>query len=190
MKPQNKLLVATGNKDKVRELEDILKIPIEIADIEIDEVQSMDVEYVSRRKAEEAFKKLQKPVVIDDVALYIKALNDFPGPLIKYLYQHVGWKKILELLKNEKNRKIVLMCAVSIHDGKKVHTFIGKVNGTLATKLRGNDGWGFDFVIIPDGETKTFAEMGEKKKNKISHRGKAFRKLKKFLDSNVKAKAI
>ena len=179
----NKLLVATGNKGKVGELEEILNVPLEIAQIDIDEVQSMDLEYVARRKVEEAFKVLKRPVITDDVGVFIEAWNNFPGPFVKYAYQIVGLKKILELLKNEKNRNVVVKCAVGYHDGKKVHVFIGEVKGVIAQEELGTEGWGFDPIIIPNGETQTFAQMGSKRKNKISHRGKAFEKLKEFLDS-------
>ena len=114
-----KLLIATGNKGKVQELEDILKIPLEIADIDIDEFQSMDLEYVSKKKTEEAFKILKKPVITDDVGVFIEVWNNFPGPFVKYANQILGLKKILNLLKNEKNRNVIVRSAVSYHDGKK-----------------------------------------------------------------------
>lgn len=178
-----KLLVATQNRGKVKELEDILKIPLEITNVEIDEVQSMDLEYVSRKKTEEAYKILKRPVITDDVGVFIESWNNFPGPFVKYAYQILGLKKILNLLKNEKNRNVIVKSAVSYHDGKKVHTFIGEVKGTIALKEKGTDGWGFDPIIIPKGESLTYAQMGFKKKNKLSHRRKAFDKLKIFLDS-------
>jgi len=177
-----KLLIATGNKGKVQELEDILRIPLEIASIEIDEVQSMDLEYVSRRKTEEAYKILKRPVITDDVGVFIEAWNQFPGPFVKYANEIMGLKKILDILKNEKNRNVIVRSAVSYHDGKKIHTFIGEVKGTIALEERGTDGWGFDPIIIPSGKTQTYAEMGFKNKNKLSHRRKAFDKLKEFLD--------
>lgn len=181
-----KLIVATGNKGKVQELEDILKIPLEIANIEVDEVQSMDLEYVARKKAESAFKILKKPVVIDDVGVFIDAWNDFPGPFVKYIFLHLGNKKVLKLLAKEKNRKVIVRSVVGYHDGKKVHTFLGEVKGKIAFKELGTDGWGFDPIIIPNGQTKTYAQMGNKKKNQLSHRRKAFDKFKEFLDSQKK----
>ena len=60
---------------------------------------------------------------------------------------------------------------------------MGTVKGTLSLKEKGSQGWGFDPIIIPNGEKQTYAQMGLKKKNQLSHRGKAFKKLKKFLDS-------
>src|SRR5471030_504876 len=103
-----KLVFATGNKGKVLEFEDILKIPLEIAKIEIDEVQSMDLEYVAKKKTEEAFKILKKPVITDDVGVFIEVWNGFPGPFAKYILESLGNVRILKLLKNEKNRNVIV----------------------------------------------------------------------------------
>lgn len=177
-----KLLIATTNKGKLEEVRGILEMPVEIAPIELEEVQSMDLVYVARKKAEEAYRILKKPVVVDDVGVYIEVWNGFPGPFVKFLSLHVGNKKILELLKNEKNRNVIVQSAVAYHDGTSVHTFIGEVKGTIAFSERGTEGWGFDPIIIPNGYTQTYAEMGLKGKNKLSHRRRAFDKLKEFLD--------
>lgn len=180
------IYVATGNKGKVKEISDILKIPLRIADIEVDEVQSMDLKYVAKQKVKEAFKILKKPVIVDDVGVFIDVWNKFPGPFVKYMHTLLGNKKILELLKNEKNRKVIVQSVIAYHDGKEIHTFIGTVNGTLSLREKGTGGWGFDPIIIPDGEKETFAQMGTKRKNQISHRAKALEKFKKFLDSQNK----
>ena len=178
-----KLFFATSNIGKVLEFEDILKIPLEIAKLEIDEVQSMDLEYVAKKKTEEAFKILKKPVITDDVGVFIEVWNGFPGPFAKFILESLGNVRILKLLKNEKNRNVIVRSAISYHNGKKVRVFVGEVKGTLAFKERGTDGWGFDPIIIPNGETKTYAELGQIRKNQISHRKKAIDKLKEYLDS-------
>jgi XTP/dITP diphosphohydrolase len=177
------ILFATGNKDKIMEAQAILEVPVEIATIEVDEVQSMDLEYVSRRKTEEAYRILQRPVITDDVGVFIEAWNGFPGPFAKFILDKLGNDRILEILAKETNRNVVVRSAVSYHDGKDIHIFIGEVEGTLAFEQRGTDGWGFDPIIIPNGETQTYAEMGHVKKNQLSHRRKALDKLKQFLDS-------
>jgi len=177
------LLFATNNKGKIEEAQVILKIPIEIATIEIDEVQSMDLEYVARKKAQAAYDVLGKPVITDDVGLFIEVWNGFPGPFAKYVLETIGVDGLLELIKNESNRRVVIKSAISYHDGQDIHVFIGEVKGTLAAKSRGDEGFGFDPVIIPDGEMQTYAEMGLEGKNRISHRKRALDKLKDFLDS-------
>lgn len=178
-----KILLASGNPDKVREAQAILGIPIEIAPMELEEIQSMDLALVVRKKAEEAYKILQKPVIVDDVSVEFGALNGFPATFIKFFLESLGNRKILSLLKNETNKKMIARAAVGYHDGKKVHVFIGEVEGTFSPEERGEDGWGFDFFFIPKGQTQTFAQMGFEKKNELSHRRVAFELLKQYLDS-------
>ncbi len=181
-----KILFATGNKNKVREAQSILQIELEIADLELDEVQSMDLVYVAKKKAEGAFAILKKPLIVEDVGVFISALNGFPGPFAKFMEESVGNKKLLDLLKDEADRKIKVQCVVAFHNGKEVLTFLGEVNGEIAFEERGTDGWGFDPIVIPDGQAQTYAELGFEKKNELSHRKKAFVKLKEFLDSQSK----
>ena len=180
----DKLYFATGNVEKVKEAHAILCVPIEIADIELDEVQSMDLEYVARKKVEEAYKIVGKPVIVDDVGFEIEALNGFPGPLVKFLFTSIGNKGVLRLLENEKNRNVTIQSAVAYHDGNEVHVFVGEITGTIAFEEKGNDGWGFDPIVIRDSEDKTIAELGFEHKNKVSHRALSLQKLKEFLDTN------
>ena len=187
MKHQNnfmkEILFATRNEGKIIEAQAILKVSVEIATAQIDEVQSMDLEYVARKKTEEAYRILKRPVITDDVGVFIETWDGFPGPFAKFILDKLGNVKILKLLENETNRNVMVKSAVGYHDGNKVHVFIGEVKGTLAFEERGTDGWGFDPIIIPDGETQTYAEMGHDKKNQLSHRRKALDKLKDFLES-------
>src|SRR5690348_6445046 len=113
-----KLLMATGNMGKVKEAQAILKKDIEFVNAEFDEVQSMDLEYVAKRKVEQAYLKLKQPVIIDDVGVFIEVWNGFPGPFAKYILDSLGNKGVLKLLKNEKNRKAVVRSAIGYHDGK------------------------------------------------------------------------
>jgi non-canonical purine NTP pyrophosphatase (RdgB/HAM1 family) len=185
-----KLYLVSGNQEKVKEAQAILGVPIEIANIDLDEIQSMNLKEVAGKKVEEAFKIVKKPVFVEDVCLKIEALEGFPGPLVKFFLQTLGNEKVIELLKNEKNRKIRVESATGYHDGKKAHVFIGGFDGTISKELRGNDGWGFDFFVIPDGYTQTFAEMGFEQKNKISHRKKSLDMLKRFLNSQSNKKDL
>ena len=181
-----KLYFATGNKEKVKEAQAILQVPIEIVDIEIDEVQSMDLEYVAKRKAEEAFKILQKPVITDDVGFKIEVWNGFPGPLVKHLLNSMGIRGLLKAIENETNRGVIVQNAIGYHDGQEAHVFIGEFRGTISAEERGKGGWGFDVVVIPEGEKLTLAELGTIHKNKMSHRFKSLQILKEFLHNQNK----
>ena len=182
----NTLFLVSGNPEKVKEAQAILQIPIELADIDLDEVQTLDLEEVARKKVEEAYQIVKKPVFVEDVSLKIDALGGFPGPLVKFFLKALGNEKLLKILKEEKDRGITVQSATGYHDGRDVHVFLGEFRGTISKELRGNDGWGFDFFIIPDGYDKTLAELGFEEKNKISHRKRSLDKFRQFLDSQKK----
>ena len=178
------LCFVTSNKDKVDEAKKILGIPIEIVDIDIDEIQSMDLGKVVKHKAEEAYKIVKKPVFVDDVSFEVFAWNGFPGPFVKYLYQSGGhtYDLILKMLKGEKNRLVRIRADIGYHDGRRVYTMEGSFMGKIVAR-RGKNGWGFDPYVIPEGYKHTFGEMSEGLKNQISHRARALKKLKKLLNS-------
>lgn len=184
------LYLASGNPNKVIEAQAILGVPIQIADIETDEVQSMDLEYVARRKAEEAYKILGKPLIVDDVGFEVEAWNGFPGPLVKHLFASLGNKGVLNLLKDETNRNVKVQSMIGYHDGVSVHTFLGQFNATIAEEERGTDGWGFDPIVIPEGEEKTLAELGSEHKNHHSHRALSLQKLREYLDSQEQENTV
>lgn len=178
--PQNKqkpIYFVTGNKNKAREARSVLSLPLEIVDIDLPEIQSLDIYEVVMRKTADAFKLLKKPLIVEDVGAYIAAWNGFPGPLVKYLHE-VGGKShdlTLKMLENFDDKTIEIKAVIGYHDGKKIHIVEGSLKGTLVEK-RGNRGWGFDAYVIPEGYDKTFAQLPEKLKNKISHRAQALMK--------------
>ena len=179
-----KLCFVTSNQDKVDEAQKILGIPIEIVNLDIDEIQSLSLQKIVKHKVEQAYKKVKKPVFVDDVSFEVRAWNGFPGPFIKFLRQAGSntFELLLIMLAKEKDRSVRVIAGIGYHDGKKAHVIEGSFTGKIVA-ARGNNGWGFDPYIIPDGYTKTFGELDENIKNKISHRAKALRNFKKFLNS-------
>lgn len=183
----DKITFVTGNKAKAREVERILNIPLEILNIELDEIQELDLEKIALHKLNQAFEIVKGPVIIDDVSVEINAWNGFPGPLIKWLLK-VGNDGdagvLLKLLENETNRSAKARLAIGFHDGKKAHIFIGEVKGTIGEEIRGENGFGWDPVFIPEGFDQTFAEMDPKVKDSMSHRGRALAEFRDFLNKN------
>lgn len=178
------IVFVTGNSEKAEEAKAILGLPVKIKEVKhLPEIQSMDLDEVVREKAKAAFEVIKKPLLVDDVAFYIDAWKDFPGPFIRFMIP-MGVEGILKTLKNEANRKTLLCCGIGYHDGKKVHVFIGKIKGKISKEARGKRHFGFDPIFIPDGGKLTYAEMGFEEKNKVSHRAKALEELKKFLDKS------
>ena len=173
---------ATTNDDKLREVNHILGYDLEKIHLELTEPQEMDVEVIARAKAEEAFQKAGKPVLVEDTAWYFDAWNGLPGPFAKFFMQSVGCEGVLKMLGEEKNRKCMAKTAVAYHDGTQVHVFIGALPGVVALEERGAGNFGFDRIFIPDGHTQTFGEMVLGKKSAISMRALAVKELKAYLD--------
>lgn len=173
----------TTNKGKINEARAILKRDIIGTSLEIDEIQSLDPILVASKKAREYFRELKMPVFIEDIGLSFSALNGLPGTYINDFYDALGNQGLIDLLKEENNRKASAICTICFIDKAEIeHIFQGEIAGTISTKLRGDLGWGWDPIFIPDGSEKTFGEMEMDEKNKYSMRGLSFEKFKKYLD--------
>jgi len=176
-----KLYFVTSNDNKLREAEQILEKKIEKIDLDIDEIQTVDVEEVVKDKAHKAYDVVKKPVFVEDTGLYFTGMKGFPGALIKWLLQSVGTKGICKVVDGFE-RKAVAKASICLYDGKKYNIFTGEVKGSITENPKGSSNFGWDPVFQPKGYDKTFAEMPAEKKNKISHRKLAFMKMKEFLD--------
>ncbi|MCW1297023.1 MAG: RdgB/HAM1 family non-canonical purine NTP pyrophosphatase [Candidatus Parvarchaeota archaeon] len=173
----------TGNKEKFKEASSILEaygVCLEQVSLDIREVQEIDVEVVTKKKAEEAVKRLRKPVIVEDTALYLRALNGFPGALIDWMLKSIGNNGIIRIVNEFKERKaMAVTCVAFCKPGKKPVTFVGEINGKIAKKAKGK-GFGWDPIFIPTGHKRTFGEMSKKEKNKISMRRIALEKFAKW----------
>lgn len=174
------LSFVSSNEGKIKEAQKILGFPIDIVKLELDEIQSLNLNNIVIKKAEEAYKKLNKPLLVDDVGLYLNGWSGFPGPFIKFLISKSGNDLLLQMLSSFTDKSAVLKSAIGYHNGKEIMVFIGEVEGDIV-ESRGKGGWGFDSIFVPKGYDKTFAQMTEKEKNKISHRFQALVKLKEYL---------
>lgn len=170
----------TSNKNKVREVEAILGIKLKRAALELHEIQDLDLAKVIEHKTRDAYRRLRKPVLVEDVGLYVKDWRGFPGPFVKWLYVTMGLRKFARIL-SKKNRQAEWLVMYGLFDGQNFHPFSGRIKGALALAPRGMSGWGFDPYFIPAGYRQTYAQMGQSEKLKISARRIALQKLKKFL---------
>lgn len=186
-----KILIATNNKHKVEEIREILKNDrielITLADLKVKvevEEDKDTLEGNALKKAEEMFKATGIPTIADDTGLFVEALNGEPGVYSsRFAGENATYddncNKLLESMKNisEENRKAYFKTAVCYYESKdRCHFFEGICEGGITKEKSGEKGFGYDPVFVPNGFTKTYAEMTEEEKNSISHRGKAFRK--------------
>lgn len=194
------LVIATKNKNKVKEIKDILKdLPIEITslddlNIDVDVVEDMlTFEDNAYKKAKEIARITGMTALADDSGLEVDALNGAPGVLsARFAGMHGDDKKnnekLLQLMEGvpEDNRtaRFVSAIAVVYPDGKKIVTR-GEVEGLIGHELIGENGFGYDPLFVVQEYGKSFGELPNSIKNKISHRGRALEKLKEELSRNL-----
>ncbi|PIR98269.1 MAG: non-canonical purine NTP pyrophosphatase, RdgB/HAM1 family [Candidatus Colwellbacteria bacterium CG10_big_fil_rev_8_21_14_0_10_42_22] len=176
-----KILFITGNKGKLGEATSIIP-EIEGLDIDLDEIQSLDAHEVIKHKLQEAYKKQKGEFIVEDTSLYIDSLNGLPGPLIKWFMKTVDNEGLVKMAKalggTKAEAKTIIGYSKSEDD---IHFFKGSIKGEIV-EPRGDGGFGWDPIFMPNGYDKTFAEMTAEEKNEISMRRIALNKLKEFID--------
>lgn len=188
-----KIVFATNNRHKLDEIRSILGTSYTI--VPMDEIGcSEDIPETAGTLEGNALLKAQHikthygyDCFADDTGLEVKALNNAPGV---YSARYAGeskdpkanMRKVIKELENQTDRSARFRTVIALLLGEKEYLFEGIVEGKLIEEARGNAGFGYDPVFVPEGFMETFAEMGVDVKNKISHRAKAVEQLKKFLD--------
>lgn len=188
-----KIIFATGNPNKVREASEILGksftliMPKELGySGEIPETGDT-IEANSLEKCKFLWDKFSKTCFADDTALEVNALNGEPG-VYSARYAGPGKNaadntiKVLEKLKGAEDRTARFRTVITLINKGTIYTFEGVLNGRIALEESGKGGFGYDPVFIPDGFSKTLAEITEEEKNAISHRGIVMRKLSDFMN--------
>ena len=137
-------------------------------------------------KAKHVWDNYDLPCFADDSGLVVPELNNEPGV---YSARYAGSQKndndnmdlLLKNLSSSKDRSAYFITVICYYDGKNTHFFEGRVNGKITLEKKGQDGFGYDPIFIPEGFDRTFAEMNMEEKNALSHRAKAVKLLRDFL---------
>ncbi|GGB78875.1 RdgB/HAM1 family non-canonical purine NTP pyrophosphatase [Henriciella pelagia] len=189
---KGRLVAATHNKGKVRELKDLFEpVGMEVVsaiDLDLPEPDETELTFAGNAliKARAACKATGAPALSDDSGLEVTALGGMPGVHTAIWAGeprdfYVAMKKVEDLLQDmqatDRSARFVSTLAVVWPDGQEA-VFEGTVDGTLVWPPRGDRGFGYDPVFVVKGETETFGEMDPAKKHAMSHRADAFRKLK------------
>ena len=185
---KKKLVFATNNLHKLTEIKAILGEQIEILSLNdinchVDIPETADtLEGNAKMKAEYIYQHYHLDCFADDTGLEVKALNGAPGVFsARYAGEghdsQANMKKLLEHLKGKTNREAQFRTAICLIENGEEHLFEGLVKGKIIEEKKGEAGFGYDPVFVPDGYDKTFAELGEDIKNQISHRARAVKKL-------------
>ena len=191
------LILSTGNKNKVREIKEILKeLPIEVVSKDDINLGHIDVVEDGTTLSENSIKKARTlseyteyMVMADDSGLFVDALNGDPGV---YSNRYAGFEgddnanniKLLAALKDieieERTAKFITVIALVLED-KEIITMTGEIKGSIAVENMGSNGFGYDPLFIPEWYDRSFAQLGHEIKNEISHRAKALEELKKII---------
>ncbi len=194
------LVVATRNKDKLREIKALLKgLRVRVFSLDsfkgvpevIEDGETLEDNAI--KKAVQASKFLKKFAVADDSGLEVEYLNGDPGVYsARFSGKDATYKtnneKLLKLLKGVplSKRKACFRCVIAIADkGKVIGVAEGRCCGKIGFESKGDNGFGYDPVFIPNGFKKTFAQMSASRKNNISHRSIALKKAKSIISSHL-----
>lgn len=174
----------TGNVGKLAQVQRYLSYPITHQKLDLTEIQSLDPIAIVKHKAEEAYKHIGTPILIEDTSLTFLAMGKLPGTFIKWFLEELGKEGLCALLDGYNNRAATAKVLFCLYDGKEFQLFEGKINGSIATEPRGNQDFGWGPIFIPDGYTKTWGEMNVEEQNPTAVRRIALEKLNQYLNNN------
>jgi XTP/dITP diphosphohydrolase len=174
----------TSNDAKFREVSRALKergIEVEQLRVTYPEVQADTLKEVVLWALEWLKPHYGDDLLVDDSGLFIRSLRGFPGVYSSYVYRTIGCRGVLKLLRDEVDRQAAFEACFGLLRGQEALIFEGRCRGAIAREERGSGGFGFDPIFIPEGYSRTFAEMSLEEKNAVSHRGRAVEELARFL---------
>lgn len=195
------LVLATRNPGKVAEMRELLAdlpvrlIPADTLDTPPDvEEDAPTLRGNARKKAEALHRYTGRPALADDTGLEVEALDGAPGV---HTARFAGPdatpadnnEKLLQALQGADTRRARFRTVVVFIDGDDVHSFEGVCEGTIAEAPRGEMGFGYDPLFVPEGKQQTFAEMSAAQKNAISHRKRALHQFATFLHDRLETQA-
>ena len=192
----NKLLIGTNNKGKLREIRSLLPKNIEIRSTSEFNLKSpiengKTFKENAKIKSIYGYKKFNKLCFADDSGICIDALNGEPGINSKQYLEskkkkNIVLNNIISLAKNKDKYKAFFETSICLTLNMDKHIFFtGRVEGKISLKIKGNHGFGYDPIFIPNGMNLTFGEMNIYQKNLLSHRAIAIKKLSKYLTNLV-----
>lgn len=172
----------TGNQKKADYFAELIGHPVEHTKVDLDEIQSLDLKEIVKHKLHQAYAQVQRPVLVEDVALEFTALGRLPGTLIKWFLEELSHEEICHLL-DGKDRSAKARCVFGYFDGVNETYFEGGMAGSVPESPAGNGGYGWDPIFIPEGYSVTRAELSKEDDHKTYTQIKPIAKVREFLVS-------
>ncbi len=167
------LYFVTGNINKFNEARKIIPC-LKQLDMDLVEVQEIDAQRIIEAKLLEAQKTCAGAMIVEDTSLDLACINGLPGPLIKWFIASIGTEGIYDLVQKYGNDRAMARTIIGhmTEDGR-MYFYEGVVKGRIVSP-RGQEGFGWDHIFMPDGHDRTYAEMPTEEKNACSSRATAF----------------
>lgn len=178
-----KITFITGNAGKAEEVSRYLGLEIDHHSLDLEEIQSLDLEEVVKDKAMHAYEKIGKPVLVEDVSFVFHAFGKLPGPFIKWFLKELDNEGLCRLVDGKDRHCIATVC-YGYCDGEKVHLFDGSMAGTISDSPKGSNSFGWSSIFIPEGHDRTYAEMADEERASFAMRNKALKGVREFLLKN------
>lgn len=178
-----KIYYITSNPDKLETLKRYLAYPVEHKAIDLPEIQSLELKEITLQKAKDAFAIVQAPVLVEDTSLAFATLKGLPGPLIRWFLTTIGNDGLCQLLNSHDDRSATAAVSFCFYNGHRATFFDSERQGTIASTPRGQNGFGWDPIFIPEGQTKTWGEMSLDEQKETSIRRESLIRLNKSLDA-------
>jgi non-canonical purine NTP pyrophosphatase (RdgB/HAM1 family) len=150
---------------------------VERIHLDLPELQSLDPAEIVEAKARAAYQKLERPVLVEDSGLALHAWGGFPGALVRWVEKSAGVAAIPRMLSDWDDRLATAICVVAWWNGARLISARGECEGSIAAAPRGDAGFGWDTIFVPEGSDRTFAELGPEGKDRVSHRRRAWESL-------------
>jgi XTP/dITP diphosphohydrolase len=187
-----KLIFASNNPYKLKEVSTILNGVVTVKSL-LDAGIAGDIAETGNTleanafiKADYVYSKTAQDCFADDTGLFVDALNRMPGVIsARFAGEHCSpqdnIEKLLSLMEQKDNRNAYFKTVICLIQNGKEKYFEGVINGSISRQPKGTNGFGYDPVFIPEGFSKTFAELSSEEKNSLSHRAIAVSRMKEWL---------
>lgn len=172
----------TGNQGKADNFARLIGMDIAHQSIELDELQSDNLEKIVEHKVRQAYDIIKSPVIVDDVAMGFNALGGLPGPFVRYFVERPdGLEKMCRMLDGFDDRSAFGVSTQGYFDGRQLKIFSGRIEGLIADHPRGELGYGWDKIFCPEGyDGRTRGELTEAEYDEVYQTIRPFAELRGF----------
>lgn len=182
----HEIILVTSNHQKAKEIQSAVKpyaIQIRRRAFDIPEIQADSLETVITHKVEYAYRLVRRPVIVDDAGIFFEGYKHFPGVYSRFMFMNLGFPGLFKLIQSNQSAYFASFIAYKGSAQDPPHLFSGRCRGKLTTRIRGTlkPKMPYDNIFIPNGDTRTFAQMTVDDKQRYDHRSKAIRKFARFL---------